>query len=1266
MSIVNTSGVMRLLGSDWSPPEEFDEFRIVRLLGSGATGDVYLAHDLLLERHVAVKFVRSVDNPAARARVLEEARAIARLQHPNVVAVHRVADLSGHPYLVSEYVEGQTLQQVERPMPWRQVLDIALDLARGLAAAHRRGVLHRDVKPANAILERKGRAKLLDFGLATIMDDGAFESRPTATVHMPDRATGAPASTNDDPTLPDTGTAQYMVGTPLYMAPEVWRGEPASRQSDLYSLGIVIYELLAGQAPFRDLAITALHSAVQHDAIPRLAQVAPDVDPALALLVDDLIARDPGDRVVSADALIVALEECAAPSGNGVYADGNPYRGLAVFEAEHAALFFGRRSEIRELTDRVRAEPLVVVGGDSGTGKSSLCRAGVLPWLATHDGWSCVEVVPGRRPVHALAAALAPWTGSDEAELADLLRDSPDAVARAIRRRIMAEPQPPAASAAPPRRLLLFVDQLEELLTLAPPEEAGVIATAIAGLAVRSPSLRVLATARSDFLSRLATLPGLGDELGRGLYLLRPLKADHIREVIVRPAAARGVAYESEDLVETLVAQTEHAPGGLPLLQFTLAELWEIRDAGSRTIRGLSLTALGGVAGALTRHADRVLDGLTPNEREAARRILLRLVTAEGTRTRATEAELLTGGLDADAQRAALEALVRGRVLVASDAQDGAYEIAHEALLASWSTLQDWLSLDAANQAVRDRVAQAASSWERMGRPGELLWGRRQLAETRALDLAVLPARDAAFLSATSRAVRRRRVLGAGVASALVIGALAIGAELRARARHELAAIVEGQVSAAQTAQASARDTARQRDVTRKRALELFDTGRWNEGETAWTEVEAMRVREEQQYRTVSEHIDSALLFDPHRSGLRAWASDLALERLVRAQRDHRRDLAVELASRLNTYGEPRDRVELRGDARLELTVSPPGTRVWIERGDRSGAPTGVTPPVVTLPPESVVLVFQAPGHVAARLPVLAAHGETLAIQVALPELASAPPGMLYVPAGRFLFGGDDVSEAWRQMLNTVPLHEVSTAAYYIGQHEVTFGDWIAYLDELPLEERRRRTPRSASVPSFVARGSLVELEEIAPRRWRLNLRPTTRTYTAETGELLRYERRAKRAEQDWTRFPVSGVSFDDATAYAAWLDRTGRIAGARLCDEYEWERAARGADARLFPSGTTLAPDDANIDVTYSREPLAFGPDEVGSHPGSRSPIGADDMAGNAWELLRSVHTSGMPALRGGSWYQGELTAQSQNREDGEATYRSITLGLRLCATPR
>jgi formylglycine-generating enzyme required for sulfatase activity len=316
--------------------------------------------------------------------------------------------------------------------------------------------------------------------------------------------------------------------------------------------------------------------------------------------------------------------------------------------------------------------------------------------------------------------------------------------------------------------------------------------------------------------------------------------------------------------------------------------------------------------------------------------------------------------------------------------------------------------------------------------------------------------------------------------------------------------------------------------------------------------------------------------------------------------------------------------------------------------------------PALSLPSGSVILGFEAPGRLVTRLPVLLSRGETLRQRVALPRAGAAPPGMIYVPAGRFLFGSAEDDEARRGFLKATPIHEVQTPAYYIGRYEVTFGEWIEYLDDLPPAERRLRTPASAALKS-----SALTLTEVAPRRWRLSLTPTTRTYTAETGERLRYEHRTRRAEQDWTRFPVAAVSYDDAVAYAAWLDRSGRVPGARLCDEYEWERAARGADGRIYPSGGVLAPDDANIDATYGRDPLAYGPDEVGSHPGSRSPVGADDMAGNVWEWMRSVDTAGGPVYRGGGWYYSDFDAHSANRQPSEPTQRHVHLGVRICATP-
>jgi formylglycine-generating enzyme required for sulfatase activity len=297
------------------------------------------------------------------------------------------------------------------------------------------------------------------------------------------------------------------------------------------------------------------------------------------------------------------------------------------------------------------------------------------------------------------------------------------------------------------------------------------------------------------------------------------------------------------------------------------------------------------------------------------------------------------------------------------------------------------------------------------------------------------------------------------------------------------------------------------------------------------------------------------------------------------------------------------------------------------------------------------------------RAPVLIDRGERT--QLTIPVPSRVPDGYVFVPPGRFLYGSADVEDMRRTMMNAQPLHPTTTDGYLIARHEVTFGDWLAFLRSLPPAERAQRRPHtSITVSAFVS--AVVDLAEPRPGAFQLIFQPGSERYTAEPGQPIRYAGRSTAEVQDWLRMPVSGISWDDAVAYAAWLDRTGRLRGARPCDEREWERAARGADDRVFPHGDRLAPGDSDFAETYGRKTESFGPDEVGSHPASDSPFGVSDLAGNAWEWVASVSGNEQVAIRGGSWYHNPLAARSNNREPVEPQLRDVTIGLRLCASLR
>ena len=1266
----------------WHPPGLIEEYKIERLIGRGGMGDVYLAHDEVLDRAVAVKVIRGIEpDPAAKDRFMLEARAAARLQHPNVLTVYRVGELDGRPYLISEYIPGKTLDEIPGPMDWRRVVEIGVALSRGLAAAHRRGVLHRDIKPSNAMLTDDGQVKLLDFGLAKFLDGGQSPATRRSPSFHPE---GAPPSPMP-PTLPagaargatlvsigaaDAGSAGPLseqprllteagafMGTPGYMAPELWRCEPATRRSDVYALGVLLFELCAGHPPHQATPPLALAELVLNHDAPLLTTIVPQVSPKLAAVVERCLRRDPGERFASGDELREALEQLALTARSSSIPEGNPYRGLHTFEAEHRELFRGRLAEVGTLIERLRVEPLIVVAGDSGVGKSSLCRAGVLPRV--QDGvlgggveWSIVRFVPGRSPLLALGRALSPLLGLDDGAVVRRLRAHPAAIARILRKRL-----------GDRAGLVLFVDQLEELVTMADPAGAAVVGEALGHLTVGLPGVRLLMTVRSDFLAPLASVKGLGDEIARALYFLKPLSPEGVREAITGPARATGVAFESEALVDTLVASTSAAGGGLPLLQFALAELWEAKDPADGRITAAALERIGGVAGALARHADAVILGMTAVQRSAARRVLFALVSQQGTPVRRREDEL---GVGDAATRAALNGLVNGRLLVVRDAEQGAtYELAHEALLREWATLRRWLDEQADSRAVRARVVAAAAEWERLGRASETLWSARQLEELNEVDPDDLLPRETAFVAASRRA-QRRLVLAKSLRVAL-IPLLGVGGCVGARAHaHHRASVF---VASAQAILAEAEHDVDRSAALRTAAFARFDSFQRDEGESMWAEALALSTEADHAYAHAGQVLESALLLDAGNTDVQGLVGDVLYARTLLAEREHRLAQRDELAQRLALYDpDGTRRQSLNAPARISIRTNPPGAVVSIGRYVedehtvrrlRDPHELGRTPVAgADLSPGSYLLTFSMPGRAAARYPIELGHGERLDLTIPLPEANRVPDGFVYVPAGRFLFGTGADEETRRSFFNTPPLHVARTGPYLICKNEVTYGDWITYLRSLPSEERARRTPRIQALT-----GAL-ELKELPGQGWQLSIQPTKHLYTARTGEKIHYEGRDRRAVQDWLRFPVSGVSTEDAEAYVAWLSSAGGVPGARLCDEREWERAARGADDREFPHGDRLEPDDADIDRTYGKEPLAFGPDEVGSHPASRSPFGLDDMCGNVFEWTRSALVAGEHVLRGGGYYYDATTARIPNRQVPEPTIHDANLGFRVCVT--
>jgi serine/threonine protein kinase/tetratricopeptide (TPR) repeat protein/DNA-binding winged helix-turn-helix (wHTH) protein len=382
--------------------KKISHYRVLQLLGGGGMGIVYRAEDLKLGRRVAMKFLPGdlASDPTAFDRMQREARAASSLDHPNICAVYELGEHEGQPFIVMQLLEGQTLREwietaasQRSPVAIEDVLNLAIQIAGGLEAAHQKGIIHRDIKPANIFVTSRGEAKILDFGVAKFVDTLEPANAPQ------DAGTGAPATENaetrvSDPHLTRTGVS---IGTPSYLSPEQVRREKLDARTDLYSFGLVLYEMVTGQRAFSGNTSAVIRDAVLHSPVVPPRQLNPRVPPELEKVIDKALEKDRTRRYGSAGEMQDDLEKLRP----GSKAAGSHWLPIAVGLAVVAAAFwiavstgvlFRKPNQLESGSTVKTRRSVAVIGFNNLSGKADEA------WISTAlSEMLCAELAAGQQ-----------------------------------------------------------------------------------------------------------------------------------------------------------------------------------------------------------------------------------------------------------------------------------------------------------------------------------------------------------------------------------------------------------------------------------------------------------------------------------------------------------------------------------------------------------------------------------------------------------------------------------------------------------------------------------------------------------------------------------------------------------------------------------------------------------------------------------------------------------------------------------------------------